>query len=439
MGKAREAALEALERCRKDGAWSANTIDGAIKKHALDRRDAALASRLVLGVLQNNHYCDYYIDLFRRGGREKLQPKLRDILRLGAYQLLFLDRIPAHSAVSESVELCRAAGCDRASGLVNAVLRRIAENRQELPPLPEQGSAAGLSLRYSHPQWLVERLLDEHEPAFVEAFLAANNETPPLTIRVNTLRIDADSYRRALLRSSLDFKEREPGCFELPGGAVTELPGYDEGLFYVQDRAAQLAVLAAGPCVGMRILDACAAPGGKSFAAAIAMEDRGDILSCDIHEKKLNLVRSGARRLGIESIECRAADARVFQPELAESFDIVLADLPCSGLGVIRRRPEIRRKSEEDIAALPEIQEAILDTIWRYVKPGGVLLYSTCTVLRAENEDRVEHFLRGHPDFSPEDFCVGDIASRGGMYGFWPQTDGSDGFFAAKMRRRLQA
>jgi len=437
-GKAREAALEALERCRKDGAWSARAIDGAIRKYILNRRDAALASRLVLGVLQNDRYCDYYIDLYRSAKKDRLQPKLRSILRIGAYQLLFMDRIPAHSAVSESVELCRASGCDRASGLVNAILRRIAENRENLPPLPEEESAAGLALRYSHPQWLVQRLLDEHDAAFVEAYLAANNETPPLTIRVNTLRIGVDSYRHALACSDVPFKEHENGCFELQGGAVTELPGFDEGLLYVQDRAAQLAVLAAGPRAGMHILDACAAPGGNSFAAAIAMGDQGRILSCDIHEKKLDLIRFGAQRLGIGSIECRVGDARVYQPELAESFDIVLADAPCSGLGVIRRRPEIRQKAEGDIAALPEIQAAILENVSCYVKPGGVLLYSTCTVLREENEEIVSRFLGGHTEFAAEDYCAGDIASHGGMVTFWPHVNGTDGFFAAKMRRKLQ-
>ena len=221
------------------------------------------------------------------------------------------------------------------------------------------------------------------------------------------------------------------------GGKVTALPGFEEGLFYVQDRAARIAVHAAGVMPGMRILDACAAPGGKSMAAVL--DARGDcrLTGCDLHEKKLRLILSSAKRLGLEDcLDTLAADARSFRPEWESSFDVVLADVPCSGLGVIRKRPEIRRKGEEELQALPQIQGAILDNLCRYVKPGGVLLYSTCTVLQAENRDQLSSFLQKHPDFSAEDFSVCGIHSADGCYSFWPQIDGTDGFFAAKLRRK---
>ena len=435
---ARRAALEALERCRREGAWSAASLDAVQKKHALERRDASLAARLCLGVLQNSAYCDYYIGLYSSRRADSLQPRLLDILRLGTYQLLFLNKIPPRAAVNESVALCRSVGLERAAGLVNAVLRRIAENLEQLPAIPGEGTTAWLSLRYSHPEWLVERLLHEHDYTFTEAFLRSNNEIPALTIQVNTGRVDAGDYKRALNRAAIAWREwpELPGCLELEGGAVTALPGYEEGLFYVQDRAARCAVAAAGAESGMRVLDTCAAPGGKSFAAALAMGDTGSILSCDIHEKKLRLIENGAERLGLHCIRTEAHDAREAVPAFREAFDLVIADVPCSGLGVIRKRPEIRWKKENEITGLPAIQSAILQTLSGYVRRGGVLLYSTCTVLRAENEEIVESFLSCNPGFSAEDFRVGSLCSREGRYTFWPHIDGTDGFFAAKLRRK---
>ena len=435
---ARRAALEALERCRRDGAWSASALDAVQKKYALDRRDASLATRLCLGVLQNSAYCDYYIGLYSARSAESLQPKLRDILRLGAYQLLFLDKVPARAAVNESVALCREVGMERASGLVNAVLRRVAENRAQLPGIPDEGTAAWLSLRWSPPLWIVVRLLREHDYAFTEAFLRANNEIPGLTIQVNTAKVGAEDYKRALGRANIPFREwpELPGCLELEGGTVTALPGYEEGLFYVQDRAARCAVAAAAPKSGMHVLDACAAPGGKSFAASLEMGDQGAVLSCDIHEKKLRLIQSGAERLGLSCIRTLAHDAREEVPDFREAFDLVIADVPCSGLGVIRKRPEIRWKAESDAAALPAIQRAILQTLSSCVKRGGTLLYSTCTILRAENEEVVDDFLSRNPDFIPEDFSLGSLRSQNGRHTFWPHIDGTDGFFAAKLKRK---
>lgn len=435
---AREAALEALERCRRDKAWSAAAIDGVIRKHGLDSRDGALASRLCLGVLQNQEYCDYYVNLFYNKSASALEPKVRDILRLGVYQLLFMDKIPARAAVNESVALCKTVGMGRATGLVNAVLRRMAENRDTLPEIPGKGTALYVSRRYSHPLWLAERLIKERGYDFAEAFFAANNEPSGLTIQVNTLKVTMRDYIRALERAEIPFESFEavPGCLRLPGGTVTRLPGYEEGLFYVQDRAARAAVLAAGVKPGMKVLDACAAPGGKSFAAAIAMENRGELLSCDISAKKLSLISSGAERLGIHIIRTAQRDARTVDADLSQGFDLVIGDVPCSGFGVIGKRPEIRQKQEAEIAALPAIQAEILENLARFVRPGGVLMYSTCTVLQQENEAIVKGFLEKNGDFTPEDFQLGDIRSENGMYTFWPHIDGTDGFFAAKLRRR---
>jgi ribosomal RNA small subunit methyltransferase RsmB len=432
---ARRAALEALTRCRRDGAWSGDTLDSILKRSGLEKRDAALASRLCLGVLQNETLCDYYIGCFCTS---KLEPQVRDILRLGVYQLLFLDRIPARAAVSETVELCRLSRCERASGLVNAVLRRIAAEKDRLPAIPGEGTAEYLSVRYSHPAWLCEYLAGKKGYAFSEAFLASNNQAAKLSLQVNTLKVKTADYLRALERAEIPFSVKEPdGCLELDGGFAAELPGYEDGLFYVQDRAARLAAEIAGAEPGMRVLDACACPGGKSFASAIRMEDHGSILSCDIHKKKLRMLENGAERLGIHIVETCAMDARVYDPAMEKGFDLVIADVPCSGLGVIAKKPEIRRKDPKSLRGLPGIQLSILKNLSRYVKPGGVLLYSTCTILRRENEAVVEAFLDAHPEFSTAPLELPGIGRFDrGMKTLLPCREGTDGFFLAKLIKR---
>ncbi|MBR0208088.1 MAG: 16S rRNA (cytosine(967)-C(5))-methyltransferase RsmB [Oscillospiraceae bacterium] len=434
---ARQAALIALDRCAKDGAWAGAVLDGVIKKEGMDRREASLATALALGVLQNRAYFDFLISRFCTTPPDKLERKVRDILRLGVCQLASLDRIPARAAVNETVALCAAAGVPRAASLVNAVLRRIAENIKDLPQVPGEGTAACLATRYSHPLWLAERFVAEKGYAFTEALFAADNAAAPLDIQINTLRIARKEYLRLLEDRAIPY-ELPPfpeSCVSLPGGSVPELPGYGEGLFYVQDRAARTAVDIAGLASGMRLLDACASPGGKSFAAAIDMQGRGEILSCDIHEKKLASVSATAERLGLDLIKTARRDAREFDPACESAFDAVIADVPCSGLGVIRKKPEIRCKEPDKLGGLPAIQRDILNNLSRYVRPGGTLLYCTCTILREENEAVVEEFLSSHKGYSPCDFEIGGRRSENGCYTFWPHIDGTDGFFAAKMRR----
>ena len=428
----RSAALRALERCRRNGTWSGAAIDSVINEYGLNGKAKSLAVSICLGVLQNMTLCDHYIDSF--SNTAKIEPKVRDILRISVYQLIFMDRIPASAAVNEGVALCKKLGYSRASGFVNAVLRRIADNIGDLPEIPGHGTAKYLSVRYSHPEWLADELIKSHGFEFAEGFLAANNTAPDINLQVNTTKYNSDDCLEAIIAAGFDAKMHEWQKDDIVvKGSVTQMPGFSDGAFYVQDAAAKEAVLIAGINPGMRVLDACAAPGGKSFAAAVCMNNEGYVLSCDISEKKLALIESGAKRLGLSIIEVKAADARC---PYDDEYDVVLADVPCSGYGVIRKKPEIRRKQQNEREGLPAIQSAILSNLARSVKPGGVLIYSTCTVFREENEYVVKAFLNDNKDFCTEEFTLSDGKHvSDGMYTFWPHIDGTDGFFVSKLRR----
>lgn len=412
----RKTALEALERFRRDGAWSRQVLNALTRKNNLDERDSALAARLFYGTLQNLAFCDMCISRFAKG---KLEPKVRDILRLGCYQILFMDRIPVSAAVSQSVQLCRKAGYDRAAGLVNAVLRRLGEKRSEMFEVSGAGTTEYLSVKYSHPHWLVEELVALRGYDAAEAVLRSNNEPAPVFVQTNTLKTTPEELCQLL---SGRLHDTIPGCLILDRpGNFTNTDAFRNGLFYVQDPAARSMVMIAEPKPGMRVLDTCAAPGGKSFAAAIAMNNCGEIHSRDISDSKLNLVMDGADRMELTIIDCEAGDARDI---CGGDYDIVLADVPCSGLGVIRKKPDIRYRTKEELDRLPELQEELLEAVSTAVKPGGVLVYSTCTWRKTENEDVVNRFLTSNPAFTK------DMERT-----FWPDTDGTDGFYVCRMTR----
>lgn len=426
---ARDAALQALIACRKNGAWS----DGALKEllKGMERRDAALASRLCYGVLQNRMLLDFWIGSFAKG---KLQPVVQDILRLAVYQLRFMDKIPASAAVNEAVVQTKKMANVPASKLVNAVLRSILR-AQELP-MPED-----LSVRYSHPKELTELFVQQFGAEKTEKLLQSHNEAPKTVLQVNPLRADLQQVIAALDSCGVETQVHPwlADCLYVSAaGNLEQLEAFRNGWFYVQDCAAKLAVLSAGLQPGMRVLDCCSAPGGKSFAAAIAMQNRGEIISCDIHPHKIKLIENGAERLGISILSAHLQDASKPVEAWYGSMDAVLADVPCSGLGVIRKKPDIRYKELSQTQRLPALQSAILAQQANYVKPGGILLYSTCTILRRENEEVAEQFLREHSDFEmqtvhfPERSGLRDAA----MTTLLPCDHGTDGFFICKFRRK---
>ena len=436
---ARDAALEALLQMEHKGAWSDGSLKRITAQAGLNGRDAALCTRLTYGVVQNRTLLDYYIDSWCSQRAARLEPVVAGVLRLGIYQILFMDKVPDRAAVHETVELVKRRGKTRAAGMVNAVLRKCVASKNALPPLPQKGTAARLTVQYSHPRWLVERLTTLVGEREAEAFLRLDNEPVPTAIQTNTLKTTPDALAEELRAAGVELRVHPwlEGCFEVTGtGDLERLPAFAEGRCTVQDAAARLAAMTADPQPGDRVLDVCAAPGGKSFAMAMLMGDRGDILSCDIHPHKLKLIESGAARLGITTVRTALADGRERHAAWVEQADVVLADVPCSGLGIIRKKPDIRWKDPALLAQLPPIQSAILDNVAGYVRPGGVLVYSTCTVLPEENGGVAEAFLAVHPEFTKEEFTLPGIGKCDGDVTLWPQRHGTDGFYICRMRRR---
>lgn len=435
---ARERALEVLVACRTRGAWADAALGSRLE--GLAPADAALCSRIVYGVIQNETLLDFYLSSFCTQKLERLQPPLADILRIGAYQILFLNRVPDSAAVHTSVELAKGAKRGAAAGLVNAVLRRLCREKKNLPAIPDRDPARYLSIRYSHPKWIVKRLLALLGREGAEAFLTAANSQPPTAAQVNTCRFETSYVQSVLENEGVHAGAHPwlPDCLLLSGtGNLEHLRPFQDGALYIQDPAARLSILAAGVQPGSRVLDMCAAPGGKSFAAAIAMEDQGEILACDLHENKLKRIREGAERLQLTCIRAAAADGRELCPEWHGGFDTVLVDAPCSGLGILRKKPDIRRRRPDDLFALPVVQSALLDNAANYVRPGGTLLYSTCTILPEENEQVTDAFLSAHPDFSRERFRLpGPIGEAEGQVTLWPHLHDTDGFYICRMKRR---
>ena len=435
---AREAALSALTAYRRRGARPDIVLKNLKNSNKLGNRDMALAVNIVNGVLQNETLCDYYISLFTNLPITKIEPDVLEILRISAYQLFFLARVPSHAVVSEGVNLAKSHS-KRASGLVNAVLRKLADVRVDPPAVDSSDKVKYLSIMYSHPEWLVNYLILEYGYDKCKLILSSNNREPGITIQTNRLKIEpAALFERLKDECSANIYEGNlTGSFKLMGaGDLTSLPSFKDGLFYVQDEAARMAVSASGILPYMTVIDVCSAPGGKSFAAAIDMGNSGHIFSFDINSKKLNMISSGANRLGISIIQTGTQDARLADEELIGKGDVVIADVPCSGFGVIRKKPEIRFKSPDEISRLPDIQFEILSNVSNYVKPGGVLLYSTCTILREENQNVIERFLNNDSRFSLETFELPiDVNSSDGMAVILPYIADTDGFFICKMRR----
>ena len=430
---ARETALNVLIAVRKEKAWSNGILKSYIQRDKLIPKDAALATRLCYGVLQNRALLDFYLQQLLTGKLKDLHPVVRDILHLGLYQIYKMDRIPDSAAVNESVQLAKKyCKFSKAPGFVNGVLRSAVRTAGELK-VPN-----GYAEKYSHPQELIDFLKGYVGSAHLAQMLEANNAIPPMTVQVNLKKVSIEALLARLASEGVVARPHSvfPQCLILENtGNIEQLSSFRDGLFYVQDPAAWLCVQCAQIKAGDRVLDCCAAPGGKSFAVAIC--GAGEITSCDIHSHKIELIEKGAERLGFAQIKAQCLDATQFVPQWQDQMDVVIADVPCSGYGIIRKKPDIRYKLPSKMAELPDIQRKILNNQARYVRPGGTLLYSTCTLAYRENEGVVEKFLEEHPEFKLQELplpsSIGQTTK--GMLRLIPGQYDTDGFFICCMRR----
>lgn len=452
--------LLAVER----GQYGNIAVDTALKRTSLSEPDRHLYTALVYGVIERKTTLEYLLGRLASRPLGELDATVRLALCMGLYQLIYLDRVPDHAALDETVSLVPR----KVSGFVNAVLRAYLRFEASLPRLPD-GSRAPRENKLTTPDDWMARFPDLTNPMeamavscgapvpLCETFagalgydralsvLTAFGEKPPITVRGNTLTTTAEALATALTAEGMEVLPAlyAPHALRVPEGALTATRAFAEGSFFIQDEASQLCVAALDARPGDIVADTCACPGSKSFGIALSMENKGEVHAFDLHKSKLSLITGGAERLGLSIVTAEERDARCPDPDLLGKCDRVLCDVPCSGLGVIAKKPEIRHKDLTESTRLPAIQAAILEASAGYLKPGGVLVYSTCTILTAENQEVVTAFLATHPEFEPLDFTfpakggeVTDIVSEGGMATLLPDVNRTDGFFIARLRRK---
>lgn len=440
VSRARGAAFEVLRRVEDEGAFAAPLLAGLPDE--LSAEDRSLCYELTLGVLRRQLWLDRALEHFAGRKSEKLDAPVRRALRLGLYQLRFLTRVPARAAVNESVNLVHAARVRSAASFVNAVLRRAAREPDYDPASEIKDPLEKISVETSHPAWLVARWAEAFGREEAAAFARANNDSAPAAFRVNTLSTNSDALIEELRDAGLSLAPSRvaPGAWRVEGGAGARLRGLaSEGKIYLQDEASQLVAHILGARAGERVLDACAAPGSKTTHAAALAGDRALFVAGDLYEHRLRTVAETCARLGVRSVRAVALDAERALPFADGAFDRVLVDAPCTGTGTLRHNPEIRRRlALENIRELSEVQSRILSEAARVVRPGGRLVYSTCSVEREENEEVIDRFLNTHAEFSqltatpaPPEILLPSGAAR-----TWPQRDDVDGFFVAALGRK---
>jgi 16S rRNA (cytosine967-C5)-methyltransferase len=446
---ARGIALEILHDIDVNSAYVKVAFDRRLKKKRISREDKGLVTELVFGTLRWRLRLDYIIGSFSNIPMSEMSPWVRNILRLGIYQLLHTDRIPSSAAVNESVKLSKRYGQRPASGFINGILRNIDRRKHEIAfPSRDENPVGYLSVMHSHPSWLVRRWLDRYGFSFTEELLCSNNEKPDFTIRANTLK--NETRELAGLLEKRGFKVTagryvpEALIVENPSGILDTLE-YSEGRFVVQDEAAMLVSVLLAPEPGESVIDLCSAPGGKATHIAQMMQNNGGILAWDIHSHRLKLLERNILDAGASIITGELRDAAVTHDEYRNSADRVLADVPCSGLGIIRKQPDIKwAREEKHLGELPWLQYGILEASAGYIKPGGVLVYSTCTIEHSENEEVIMRFLDATNEFyieQAEAFLPRELhgaVGDDGMVRLFPNRHKVDGFFMARLRKKAK-
>lgn len=436
MQSPRQICLELLVSTEKGQEYSNIALDRSLRKYpALRDIDRRFISALYYGVLERRITLDFIIENYSSRPAEKLSTVIRQILRMGLYQILYMDSVPESAAVNESVILAGSLKNQGAAGYINALLRNFIRSGSKIPKTGVK--LKDLSIEYSCPVWIISSFIRDFGGDAAVRILETSLLRAPMTARLNTYKYGKDEIISALADENVSVKLSDftDSCAELFGcGSVESLESYKKGMFHIQDLSCQICCHELGAEPGMTVLDMCAAPGGKTFTLAEMMGGSGKILAFDLHENRVRLTASGAKRLGLSNVTCAVNNAKVYNPQIPPA-DRILCDVPCSGLGVIRRKPEIKYRSKEELSALPKTQFDILTTSSKYLKPGGVMIYSTCTLRNEENIEPVERFLKENPDFEPvklSDFTDWHTTITPDLYN-------SDGFFIAKIARKRGA
>ena len=441
---AREIAIKVLNEVNGKGAYS-NVSIRRNTDNTMSTLDERFVRELVYGVIENKLYIDWIIKKFSKVKFKKIAPMVKEILRIGVYQIIYLEKTPDSAVVNESVKLAKRYSHKGVHGFVNGVLRSVSRNKDNIElPNKEKNLVSYLSIKYSHPEWLIERWIDEYGVCFTEELCNTNNEKPLLNIRVNTLKINREELVKRLSEQGFELEKTtysNDGIIVKNPVRITETEEFKKGYFHIQDESSMLVAQIMNPTEGSIVIDVCSAPGGKTTHIAQQMNNNGKIIARDIYKHKLKLVQENVERLGINIIKTEVFNATDIDEELIEKADYCLVDAPCSGLGLIRRKPEIKwNKTEEKLNEIIDLQYKILQTSSKYVKSDGILVYSTCTIEKEENIELIKRFLQENKEFKLVGFnelLDEEIfeTTKQGFVEIYPNIHGMDGFFIAKMAR----
>lgn len=439
MIASREVAFKVLLDIWENQAYSNLSLNKHIKEFDA-YNDENFIREIVYGVLENQLYIDYIIGKMSKIKLGKIHKHIFIILRMGIYQMVFMDGVPDRASVHESVELAKKYGNKGSRGFVNGMLRNFSRNKEKLSEVEAKDKVKNLSIKYSHPVWMVNYFIDEFGYEFAESLCISNNEKPNFTIRVNQIENNKEDLKMKLLDQDFEIRDSKYAenslIIDNPKNIISSTE-YKNGLFSVQDESSSLVGEVMNPEKGSSVLDLCAAPGGKTMHIAEKMNNEGEIIASDIHSHRVNLIKENAKRLKVTIVKTDVEDAMEYNHDYKDRFDYCLVDAPCSGLGTIRRNPEIKlSKDSNDINSLVEMQKSIINNAKNYVKKDGVLIYSTCTVGSKENDEVVNDFLKNNNNFELIDIKLKNIEAKDKFLKLYPNIHGTDGFFIAKMIRK---
>ena len=438
--KAREIAYKVLLDIEKNKNCSNMAINKHFKDVKISNQDRGLATEIIYGVIENKYYIDYMIDKLSKVKTNKMEIYVKTLLRMGIYQIMFLNSISDYAAVNETVNLAKKKN-SKVSGFINGILRNVIRQKEEIGKVKTKDDVDYLSIKYSYDKWMIRNWMIHFGKEFTEELLEANNERPNIYLRTNTLKITRDELIKKLEKQNIKAEKVNVVEEAIKVEHLKDIENnslYKEGLFTVQDVSSMLVGKVMNPKENSLVLDVCSAPGGKTTHMATLMNNTGQVVSRDIYDHKLKLIKASSKRLGLTNVDVEEFDGMKLDRESIGKFDYVLADVPCSGLGIIRRKPEIKYKEKEEFRQLPPIQKKILENASKYVKVGGTLIYSTCTIQDSENIDVVNEFLQKNKNFElvPIKEVNVDLDNQEkGYMKIYPNVHNMDGFFISKLIR----